>query len=137
MIPTTMAGTRRKLRGGSGRSASTYVPYATPFVPWCGGLTPHLLPFLHQFGHRHTIAANTAAPASALPHTARYHYFYGSKLRIEVPTGSGNMMDLREAAVEICRRLSLLFKIVSYCFTNVHSSRRAHQIIMSWRLHCV
>jgi hypothetical protein len=39
----------------------------------------------------------------------RYHYFYGDDLKVECPTGSGNMMNLRDVATEIARRLSSLF----------------------------
>ena len=39
----------------------------------------------------------------------RYHHFYGDDFKIECPTGSGNMMTLKEVAVELTRRLSSLF----------------------------
>jgi hypothetical protein len=39
----------------------------------------------------------------------RYHYFYGSELRVECPTGSGRWLTLSEVAVELARRLSALF----------------------------
>jgi len=40
----------------------------------------------------------------------RYHYFfYGDRLRVECPTGSGRMMDLMEVATEIASRLVRLF----------------------------
>jgi len=39
----------------------------------------------------------------------RYHHFYGDSFRVEVPVGSGRMMNLREAAHEISRRLVRLF----------------------------
>ena len=39
----------------------------------------------------------------------RYHDFYGDTLRIECPTGSGVLMNLREAAIEIERRLASTF----------------------------
>ncbi len=39
----------------------------------------------------------------------RYWHFYGDDFRVEVPTGSGRMMTLKEAACEISRRLSSLF----------------------------
>ncbi|EGD76636.1 hypothetical protein PTSG_07748 [Salpingoeca rosetta] len=43
----------------------------------------------------------------------RYHYFHGDNLKVEVPTGSGNLMNLREAANEIARRLAHLFERTS------------------------
>lgn len=39
----------------------------------------------------------------------RYYHFYGDGLKIEVPKGSGKMMNLKECAEEISRRLVKLF----------------------------
>src|SRR2546425_1171923 len=39
----------------------------------------------------------------------RYHHFYGDDLRVECPTGSGRLMNLREVAQELYRRLAGLF----------------------------
>jgi hypothetical protein len=39
----------------------------------------------------------------------RYHHFYGESLRVECPTGSGRLMNLKEVAREIARRLADLF----------------------------
>lgn len=39
----------------------------------------------------------------------RYHHFYGDELKVECPTGSGQMMNLKEVALEISRRLLTLF----------------------------
>src|ERR1035438_5839311 len=39
----------------------------------------------------------------------RYHHFYGDHLRVECPTGSGRMMNLKEVAEEIMSRLSRIF----------------------------
>jgi hypothetical protein len=39
----------------------------------------------------------------------RYHHFYGDDLRVECPTGSGVMMNLRDVSHEIERRLAKLF----------------------------
>jgi hypothetical protein len=39
----------------------------------------------------------------------RYHHFYGERLRVECPTGSGDWWTLGEVAREIFRRLSALF----------------------------
>jgi hypothetical protein len=43
----------------------------------------------------------------------RYHYYYGDEFKIELPTGSGNMVNLKQAAQEIARRLLKLFEKVS------------------------
>jgi hypothetical protein len=39
----------------------------------------------------------------------RYHYFYGSSLTVECPTGSGRRVNLEDAAREIAARLAGLF----------------------------
>ena len=39
-----------------------------------------------------------------------YHRFYGDNFRIECPTGSGRMMNLREVADELATRLTRLFR---------------------------
>ena len=40
----------------------------------------------------------------------QYHEFYGETFQVECPTGSGVLMNLRQVADEIERRLTLLFK---------------------------
>ena len=39
----------------------------------------------------------------------RYHSFYGDTFKVECPTGSGNLMTLREVADDLSKRLSSLF----------------------------
>lgn len=39
----------------------------------------------------------------------RYHHFYGDALKVECPTGSGRMMNLRQVAQEIAARLARPF----------------------------
>ncbi|MDB6165639.1 MAG: glucosidase [Lacunisphaera sp.] len=39
----------------------------------------------------------------------RYHHFYGDTFQVEFPTGSGRMMNLKEAAHELAHRLIRLF----------------------------
>ncbi|HUG54877.1 MAG TPA: glucosidase [Vicinamibacteria bacterium] len=39
----------------------------------------------------------------------RYDHFYGDSLRVELPTGSGRMVSLKEAADEIASRLARIF----------------------------
>jgi hypothetical protein len=39
----------------------------------------------------------------------RYHHYYGEELKVECPTGSGNMLTLKEVAQEIAGRLAALF----------------------------
>jgi hypothetical protein len=39
----------------------------------------------------------------------RYHHFYGDKLKVECPVGSGKMLTLQEVSQELSRRLSSIF----------------------------
>ena len=39
----------------------------------------------------------------------RYHHFYGDELKVECPTGSGRMLNLRQVASELAQRLVNLF----------------------------
>jgi hypothetical protein len=39
----------------------------------------------------------------------RWHYFYGDSFKVQCPAGSGPMMNLKQAAEEIARRLSRIF----------------------------
>ena len=39
----------------------------------------------------------------------RYHYFFGDELRVECPTGSGQLCDLKQVAEELTRRLVRIF----------------------------
>ena len=39
----------------------------------------------------------------------KFHHYYGDDLKVECPTGSGNMMNLWEVSQELSRRLSRIF----------------------------
>jgi hypothetical protein len=39
----------------------------------------------------------------------KFHYYYGDDLKVECPTGSGNMMNLWEVSQELSRRMSRIF----------------------------
>ena len=39
----------------------------------------------------------------------RYHHFYGEKLKVECPVGSGQMLTLQQVSQELSRRLSSIF----------------------------
>ena len=39
----------------------------------------------------------------------RYHHFYGDDFKVECPTGSGNLLNLRQVSRELTRRLVSLF----------------------------
>ena len=50
----------------------------------------------------------------------RYHSYYGDSLAVEVPTGSGRKMTLRDAAMELQRRLGAIFLADGNGFRPVH-----------------
>ena len=50
----------------------------------------------------------------------RYHHFYGDSFKVEVPVGSGRLMNLTEAAREISKRLVHLFR------ADRHGTRPSH-----------
>lgn len=39
----------------------------------------------------------------------RYHFYYGDELKVECPTGSGNMLTLLQVSQEICHRIASIF----------------------------
>ncbi len=39
----------------------------------------------------------------------KFHYYYGDDLKVECPTGSGNMMNLWDVSQELSRRMSRIF----------------------------
>jgi len=41
----------------------------------------------------------------------RYHHFYRDSFKVEVPVGSGRLMNLAQAAREISKRLVDLFRV--------------------------
>jgi hypothetical protein len=41
----------------------------------------------------------------------RYHHFYGDSLRVECPVGSGRMLNLKEVALELTKRLASVFTL--------------------------
>ena len=40
----------------------------------------------------------------------RYHFFYGDCLKVECPTGSGQLMNLKDVSDELCDRVVKLFE---------------------------
>jgi hypothetical protein len=50
----------------------------------------------------------------------RYDHFYGDDLRVECPTGSGNMLTLGEVSRELARRLTSIFE------PDAHGARPCH-----------
>jgi hypothetical protein len=63
----------------------------------------------------------------------RYHHFYGDGFRVECPTGSGHVMNLREVAQEIGRRLSSLFLADAKGRRPCHGDERRYAEDPHWR----
>jgi hypothetical protein len=63
----------------------------------------------------------------------RYHHFYGDSLTVECPTGSGKMMNLKEVADEIARRLVTLFLPDSGGKRPCHGGERRFAADPHWR----
>jgi len=63
----------------------------------------------------------------------RYHHFYGDTLRVECPVGSGRMLDLRQVAEEIGRRLVTLFLRDPAGRRPCHGAERRYIDDQSWR----
>jgi len=63
----------------------------------------------------------------------RYHHFYGDDLRVECPTGSGQMMNLAEVAQEISRRLAGIFLPDAGGRRPCHGDERRFATDPAWR----
>jgi hypothetical protein len=55
-----------------------------------------------------------------------YHQFYGDELQVEVPTGSGKRMNLRDAAIELTQRLLRIFRPDASGRRPVHGEERRY-----------
>ncbi len=62
-----------------------------------------------------------------------YHEFYGDAFQIECPTGSGTMMNLRQVADEIERRLVMLFKADETGRRPCHGDNERYRTDPHWR----
>jgi len=51
----------------------------------------------------------------------RYHHFYGDALKVECPTGSGHLMNLKQVAGELSRRLASIFLPDANGYRPVHA----------------
>ena len=63
----------------------------------------------------------------------RYHHFYGADLKVECPTGSGRLLDLREVADELTRRLIRIFMPGADGRRPCHGDVRAYAEHPDWR----
>jgi hypothetical protein len=63
----------------------------------------------------------------------RYHYFYGDRLQVECPTGSGNTMNLKSVASELASRLTRLFLPDATGGSPCHGNDRRYADDPHWR----
>ena len=63
----------------------------------------------------------------------RFHYYYGDCLKVECPTGSGQMMTLWEVAEELSRRLTSIFLRDSDGRRPVYGGNELFQTDPNWR----
>jgi hypothetical protein len=63
----------------------------------------------------------------------RYHHFYGNSLRLECPTGSGQLMNLGEIAAEIATRLTRLFVADETGRRPCHGGQERYATDPAWR----
>jgi hypothetical protein len=63
----------------------------------------------------------------------RYHHFYGDTLRVECPTGSGRMLNLKQVACEIARRVTSIFLPDAAGRRPCHGDDRRYAADPCWR----
>lgn len=63
----------------------------------------------------------------------RYHHYYGDRVQVEFPTGSGTMVTLGEAATELSRRLTSIFRRDASGRRPVFSENETFQTDEQWR----
>jgi hypothetical protein len=65
----------------------------------------------------------------------KFHHYYGDSLRVECPTGSGNLMNLQEIAEFLSERLTRLFLRDSEGRRPVFGGAQKFQADPAWRDH--
>jgi hypothetical protein len=63
----------------------------------------------------------------------RYHHFYGNDLKVECPTGSGKLMNLRQVADELSRRLASIFLPDAKGYRPVHAGDPRYATDPHWK----
>jgi hypothetical protein len=63
----------------------------------------------------------------------KFNHFYGDDLKVECPTGSGNMMNLGEVAIDLSRRLIKLFLKNGYGKRPIFGGQRILQNDPHWQ----
>jgi hypothetical protein len=67
----------------------------------------------------------------------RYHLFYGDGLKVEFPTGSGTMLNLKQVAREISRRLVSIFQPDEKGHRPCHGSEERYASNPDWKDLCL
>ncbi|MEO8377037.1 MAG: glucosidase [Candidatus Sumerlaeota bacterium] len=63
----------------------------------------------------------------------RYHHFFGDEFKLEYPTGSGNLLTLKQIAVQLAERLSSLFLLKKDGGRPVHGHQSIYEKREEWR----
>lgn len=63
----------------------------------------------------------------------RYYFFYGDDLKVECPTGSGNLMTLMEVARELERRMISLFEVGHDGYRPAHGEEAYYRDHPDWK----
>jgi hypothetical protein len=63
----------------------------------------------------------------------KFHYYLGDEYKVECPTGSGQMMTLKEVAAELSRRMARIFLRDETGRRPVHGRRAKFQSDPYWR----
>jgi hypothetical protein len=63
----------------------------------------------------------------------RYHHYYGDKLKVECPTGSGRFVNLNQVAADIAHRLTRLFTRDAEGRRPVHGRNQLFQNDPHWK----
>ena len=65
----------------------------------------------------------------------KFHHYYGDELKVECPTGSGNLMNLNEVAEMLSERLTRLFLLDEQGRRPIFGDAQAFQTDPEWRDH--
>jgi hypothetical protein len=63
----------------------------------------------------------------------RYYHYYGDKLKVECPTGSGNLMNLGQVATNLAHRLTRIFTVGADGRRPVHGRNPLFQTDPYWK----
>ena len=63
----------------------------------------------------------------------RYDYFFGDQFKVECPTGSGNLMRLRDVSAEIRNRLTRIFLPDEQGRRPCHGDDERYAVDQNWK----